>query len=158
MEQDNMTASIEIRAVRPEDSDAWVRMRRELWPSEPDDHEQEARRFFSDRRTNPLEVLLAFYPSGKAIGFLELSIRSYAEGCTTDRVAYIEGWFVDGRARRTGAGAALVKAAEAWARTMGCTEIASDAEIANETSIRAHTALGFAETGRMVCFRKALTS
>jgi aminoglycoside 6'-N-acetyltransferase I len=39
-----------------------------------------------------------------------------------------------------------------WARQRGLNELASDAEIANEESIRAHRALGFRETFRLVHF------
>jgi hypothetical protein len=42
-------------------------------------------------------------------------------------VAYLEGWYVDRDVRRHGIGAALVHAAEAWARERGYRELASDA-------------------------------
>ena len=37
-------------------------------------------------------------------------------------------------------------------------EIASDAEIENEISIRAHKAIGYDEEVRIVCFRKGLSN
>ena len=43
-----------------------------------------------------------------------------------------------------------------WARARGCHELASDALIDNETSQRAHAALGFRETERVVYFVKKL--
>jgi aminoglycoside 6'-N-acetyltransferase I len=90
------------------------------------------------------------------LGFAEVSIRAYAEGCRTDRVGYLEGWFVEPEARRRGIGRQLVAAAEAWARSQGCVEFASDAEEQNELSAAAHRALGFAEVGLIRCFRKDL--
>ena len=69
----------------------------------------------------------------------------------------LEGWFVDAAHRRSGVGAALVRAAEAWGRAQGCTEFASDADPANAVSIDAHLALGFEDTGLVRCFRKSLT-
>jgi len=132
-------------------------MRQTLWPSAPGEHADEiARFFFGSDRDNPAEVFIACDDSGAAIGFAEVSIRPYAEGCYSGRVAYLEGWFVEPAARRKGAGAALVKAAEEWGRTEGCTELASDAEIENDASTSAHRALGFAVTGRNICFRKDL--
>jgi aminoglycoside 6'-N-acetyltransferase I len=88
-------------------------------------------------------------------GFLELSVRNYAEGCTGP-TPYIESWFVDEDLRRSGAGRALMDAAEQWAREHGYSEIASDALLDNETSHAAHQALGFEEVERSVHFRKAL--
>ena len=46
--------------------------------------------------------------------------------------------------------------AERWARALGYSELASDAEIDNTVSIAAHRALGFEETDRIVCFLKKL--
>lgn len=104
----------------------------------------------------PLQVLLAVDSSGAAVGFAELSIRAYAEGCSSDRVAYLEGWYVVPDARRRGVGGALVRAAEQWASAQGCTEFGSDAELENTVSAAAHRALGFDEVVRIRCFRKAL--
>jgi aminoglycoside 6'-N-acetyltransferase I len=93
---------------------------------------------------------------GRLGGFIEVGQRNYAEGCASSPVAYIEGWYIDADLRRQGLGAALVRAAERWARGRGLTEIASDAETDNEVSIKAHKALGYAEEARVVCFRKDL--
>jgi len=102
-------------------------------------------------------VLLAFDETGAAVGFAELSIRSYAEHCETDRVAYLEGWYVEPGVRRKGVGRALVDAAEGWAIKQGCTEFGSDAVLENELSAAAHHALGFEETVRLRCFKKVLS-
>ena len=101
-------------------------------------------------------MLIARDGTGRAVGFAELSIRPYAEGCDTDRVAYLEGLFVVPDARGTGVGRALVDATEAWGRAQGCTELASDTEHDNTASTAAHLALGFADVGLVRCFRKAL--
>ena len=132
-------------------------MRQALWPSEAGEHAREIARYF-DRGGTPqlLEVLLAFGEKREAVGFVELSIRPYAEGCTTDRVAFVEGWYVEPSERRRGFGAALIRAAEDWARSQGCVELGSDAEVENVESAAAHRALGFAETGIVRCFRKEL--
>ena len=53
-------------------------------------------------------------------------------------------------------GTASTAAAESWARTLGLTEMASDADLANAVSIGAHRALGYTEAERIVCFRKEL--
>ncbi|HEX8851962.1 MAG TPA: GNAT family N-acetyltransferase, partial [Pyrinomonadaceae bacterium] len=101
---------------------------------------------------------VAIEDEGRAlvVGFAELSVRSYAEGCDSGRVAYLEGWFVESTHRGRGVGRALVAAAEDWGRTLGCTEFASDTELDNRSSAAAHVALGFEEVDRIICFRKTL--
>jgi aminoglycoside 6'-N-acetyltransferase I len=151
-----MSSTLVIRPVEPADASVWERMRQSLWPDESGGHAREIAQYFAHPRTNPLEVLLACLGSGVAIGFVELSIRPYAEGCTTDRVAFVEGWYVEPQHRGRGVGAALMRAAEEWARAMTCTELASGTQLENDASIAAHKALGFEEVERQVCFRKSL--
>jgi aminoglycoside 6'-N-acetyltransferase I len=130
-------------------------MRRALWPGE-EALGEEARRLLSGAAKEPAAVLLAVDGSGAAVGMIELSIRAYAEGCHSEGVAYVEGWYVEPAARGRGVGRALMRAAEDWGRAQGCEEIASDAEIENEASARAHAALGFEDAGVIRCFRKEL--
>jgi len=131
-------------------------MREALWPDGTGSHAQEVQDFLGGRLKMPLEVLLAVDEEGTPLGFVELSIRSYAEDCVTDRVAYLEGWYVVPEARRRGVGAALVRAAEDWGRAQGCSEFASDALLGNDVSAAAHHALGFEEPVQIRCFKKNL--
>jgi aminoglycoside 6'-N-acetyltransferase I len=132
-------------------------MRRALWPLEDaEELHDDVDRFFSGASKEPAAVLLAVDEAGTAVGMIELSIRAYAEGCRTEGVAYVEGWYVDPPARGRGVGRALMRAAEDWGRAQGCRELASDAEIENEASARAHRAIGFEEAGVIRCFRKEL--
>ena len=101
-------------------------------------------------------MLLAVDEERGAVGFVELSLRPYAEGCETSPVAYVEGWFSDETVRRQGVGRLLIEAAEQWAREQGCTELASDTKVENEVAEAAHRSLGFEETNRMICYRKRL--
>jgi aminoglycoside 6'-N-acetyltransferase I len=143
-----------VRPATPADAGEWLRMREALWPEGKADHHPEIERYFQLRE--PLEVLLAIDDRGQAVGFAELSIRTYAEDCVTDHIAYLEGWYVDPHARRQGVGRALVAGAEEWARAQGCTEFASDALLDNDVSAAAHAALGFEETVQLRCFKKVL--
>ena len=145
-----------VRPVEPRDIAEWVRMRTALWPADLEAHRASADRFFAGHRHEPAEVLLAFGDEGRAIGFVELSIRNIVDSCTSNRVAYLEGWYVDPSLRRRGVGAALIAGAERWALQQGCTEFGSDSLIGNDVSERAHRALGFEETCRVVNFRKDL--
>jgi GNAT superfamily N-acetyltransferase len=145
-----------IRSATAGDAAAWLRMREALWPDDQGSHAGEVQQFFAGTLREPVAVLLGFDTDGAAVGFAELSIRNVAEDCVTDRVAFLEGWYVDAHARRRGVGRALVAAAEQWALAQGCVEFASDALIDNEVSLAAHLALGFEETERIRCFKKVL--
>ncbi len=148
---------IQVRSAKPDDASDWLRMREALWPEDrAGTHAGEIEQFFAGALNMPLEVLLAADEANHVVGFAELSIRNYAEDCVTDRVAYLEGWYVAPEWRRRGVGKALVEAAEAWARAQGCTEFGSDALLDNATSAAAHKALGFEETVQIRCFRKQL--
>jgi aminoglycoside 6'-N-acetyltransferase I len=145
-----------IESATPADRNVWIAIREELWPDSRDTHAAEVDRYFSGRAREPLAVLIARSDDQRALGFVELSIRPYAEGCRTDRVAFLEGWFVRPDARRQGVGRALMAASEEWARSQGCSEFASDAEADNEASLAAHLALGFRDEGLIRCFSKKL--
>lgn len=145
-----------IRPLELRDRKAWAEMRAALWPEEDaDELAHETVRHFAGL---PIEemVLVAEEVSGRLIGFLELGLRAYAEGCRSSPVPHIEAWYVTAEARHTGVGRALVDAAENWARLRGFQEIASDALLDNDASHAAHQALGFEEVERIVCYRKPL--
>lgn len=149
--------SIAVRPIDRRDAAAWLAMRIALWPVEDtaEGHAREVDRFLAGELTMPLAVLVAEI-DGQITGFVELFIRNYAEDCVTDRVAYLEGWYVVPERRRQGVGRALIAASEDWARAQGCTEFGSDAVLDNVDSARAHEALGFTETVQIRCFRKSL--
>ena len=135
-------------------------MRTALWPDDPNgEHAAEIDAFLTGEgwgRPVLSAVFVAELEGGRVVGFLELSVREYAEGCA-GATPYVEGWYVDEAARGRGIGAALVRAAEEWAKAHGYSELASDALLDNDVSLQAHTALGFEEVERSVHFRKALT-
>lgn len=143
-----------IRPLETSDIPRWVELRAELWPDQPlDDLETEGRA--SIAAEPPLVVFVAEAEGGLA-GFLELSLRSYAEGCESSPVPYVEGWYVAADRRRQGVGGALMRAAEEWSRQRGYTEMGSDALVTNRLSREAHAGLGFQEVEEIVVFRKAL--
>lgn len=155
---------MQVRAVRPGDSGEWLRMRRILWPpEESEDHAAEIARYFrgdtliSCPGGGAAAVLVADRGDGRLGGFLEAGVRPFAEPCESRPVGYIEGWFVDEDLRRTGVGATLVRAAEEWARGVGCAEMASDCDPQNAVSLAAHLALGYEEGGRAVHLKRRLT-
>ena len=105
----------------------------------------------------PLTIFVAEANDGRLVGFLEVDLRSHADGCNPSRpVGYIEGWYVTEDHRQCGVGRRLLAKAEDWARIHSCVEMASDALIDNERSQRAHEALGYEVVDRCVHYRKRL--
>jgi aminoglycoside 6'-N-acetyltransferase I len=144
-----------VRPLREGDLEGWLTLRMHLWDQvSEDDHKAEMMDIFE--HTDSQFVAIAELGTGQQVGFLEASIRPFVEDCHTDHVGYLEGWFVEPDYRTMGIGGQLVRAAEAWARKKGCTEMASDAEVGNDLSLEAHKRLGYDETSRLVHLRKDL--
>ena len=144
-----------VRRVGPDDNAEWKRMRDVLWPGlTPMTHEADMAEFHRDATTQAAFVVDR--ENGLLGGFLEAGTRRSADGCETSPVGYIEGWYVDPDLRQAGWGRGAVMAAEAWARSCGYAEIASDCLLDNEVSRKAHIALGYEETERLIHFRKSL--
>ena len=152
--------NITVRVARPADREQLARLRETLWPeSSADEHGKELLQILEGKGlgTMPLIELVATDPGGTLVGFLEVGLRSHADGCDLSHaVGYIEGWYVAKSHRKRGIGRKLVLAAEDWARGQGCVEMASDALLENDLSQRAHEALGYTVVDRCVRFRKAL--
>jgi aminoglycoside 6'-N-acetyltransferase I len=130
-------------------------MRRTLWDDCPVEEQEREMEEYLREPVN--RVFLAERPEGGLCGFLEAAIHPWAVGCEQRPVGYIEGWYVDADMQRQGVGRALVEAAEAWARSQGCLQMASDTQIENLVSQQAHRALGYEETYRLVFYKKELT-
>jgi len=147
---------MKVRKAVVNDRVEWARMRNELWPGTIDEHLEEIDRFFFRRAESMEEVFVLDREFGRLGGFIELRIRNYAEGSTAEKIPYLEGWFIDEDLRNQGHGKELISIAETWARENNFSELASDTEITNLTSIAVHQSLGFEEVERIVCFLKKL--
>jgi len=144
-----------VRPLRENDIGEWFRLRKMLW-DESSEAEHKAEMMDIYEHTETQLVLVAEVGDDLLGGFLEASIRPFVEDCHSDHVGYLEGWFVEEKYRRYGIGRQLVSEAEKWAKRKGATEMASDAEIGNEMSLKAHQNLGYQETSRLVHLRKDL--
>ena len=109
-----MADSAHIRRAQASDREALVEMRVALWPessSEEQRAEVDAWLGHDAGSTLPLTILVAEDSSGAVTGFLEVGLRSHAEGCDTAHpVGYVEGWFVCEAWRGHGLGRELMRA------------------------------------------------
>lgn len=145
-----------IRIATIADIEAWAGLRAELWTDTS-----------REEHLDEIAAMLAG-PGGSCIGFLEedgSGLRAFAEaalrhdhvnGCETTPVAFLEGVFVRAEHRGRGIGSRLVRAVRSWARESGCSELGSDADLANTASHAFHAAAGFEETQRVVFYRLRL--
>ncbi len=146
---------MKIRKATRADASAWSVLRTELWPNTYDSHRAEINEYFNGQAIDIACVYLLDI-DGQVAGFIELNIRNFAEGSRRARVPYVEAWVVASAYRGKGYGKALMQFAQNWAQDQGYSELASDTELGNESSIAIHKHLGFNQTEQLVCFIKQL--
>ena len=97
----------------------WLAMRRTLWPEMTEEENlRETEAMLAD--DSRFFVRIALDAKDRATGFAEASLRrDYVNGCATSPVVFLEGIYVELRARRRGVARALVDAVEGWGREMG---------------------------------------
>lgn len=146
---------IAIVQTGPEHLDGWAALRHALWDDlSAGEHRAEA----EEQLSEPERLLnLVALAGDKVVGFAEAALRrDYVNGCETSPVVFLEGIYVDAEARGQGVARQLCDAIAAWGRGRGCSEFASDALADDVDSHAFHRAAGFAETERVVYFRREL--
>lgn len=151
---------VSVRQAVPADLGEVAAMCRSLWPEvSVSEHAQDFAPLLAGKAPGnlPAIVLVAQDPAGRLVGFIYAGLRSHADGCDPSHaVGYVEGWYVEPSSRCRHVGAQLVSAAEEWARSQGCREMASDTWVDNVESQLVHEALGFEVVDRCVHYRKRL--
>jgi N-acetylglutamate synthase-like GNAT family acetyltransferase len=104
-------------------------------------------------RSNDAACFLAETQQEGVIGWLHVSVIPLLE---VERRAEINGLVVDERARSKGAGAFLVKAAEAWARKMRCTGVSVRSNVLRERAHSFYLREGYEHYKTQKAFRKSL--
>jgi aminoglycoside 6'-N-acetyltransferase I len=149
-----------IRLATPADSHRIGELAHALWPDgSVADHAEHAAAITRGEPASTLPlVMFVAIDGGTVVGFIEVGLRSHADGCDPTRpVGFIEGWYVEPRVQRRAVGRGLMVAAEAWSREQGANELGSDTWLDHEGSQRAHEALGFEVVDRCVHYRKSLS-
>src|SRR5690348_6206545 len=141
---------LSVRKMESADRALWAKMRARLWPEET-----------AEQHSSAIDTVIAgddgwgFVAETAAhvpVGFAELAIRKYANGCESAPVAFLEGIWTDPAFRRRGIGARLIKHIESFLIARGFGEIGSDTPIENKDSQAAHRAWGFSEPNGLCTF------
>lgn len=148
---------VSVRIGTIDDVEDWAQLRVALWPRHPlDDHRADIIGTFLPGNGQAV-AFIARNETHEAVGFAEAALRhDYVNGCSSSPVLFLEGIYVRPIARRRGVARALCSAVADWGTGLGCSEFASDTALDNVASQTLHAALGFAETQRVVFFRKLL--
>lgn len=130
-----------------------ARMACRMWAHNPEELAAE----FEALTASPEAACFLALANNMPVGFAQCQLRhDYVEGTSTSPVGYLEGVWVDPAYQRQGTARMLLCACEAWARSVGCSEFASDCELDNRDSLAFHLAVGFEEVNRTICFAKKL--
>lgn len=134
---------------------AWLPLRLALWPEgEAAGHRAEMLQQLAEPAR---QAQWLGWAGETAVGLAEASLRhEYVNGTEGAPVLFLEGLYVAPGWRRQGLARRLVDTVAAWGVAQGCREFASDTPLDNLVSQRLHLALGFAETERVVYFRRLL--
>lgn len=129
-----------------------------MWDSHtPEELEDEFLEIMQDKECVKEAQFFLKYENGEPVGFAQCQLRrDYVEGTETTPVGYLEGIFVKESFRHKGYAKELLQECEAWARSKGCMEFASDCELGNIASLSFHLNVGFEEANRIICFTKKL--
>ncbi len=147
-------STVKIEESNQNNLEALARLMFEMWPQSSYKEElQDCQRILRAQD----ETCYLLKDQNSYVAFIYLKMRQdFVEGSKSSPVAYIEGIYVCPTHRKLGLASRLVNKAEQWAHSMGSSQLASDAEINNESSIAFHKNAGFREANRVVCLIKDL--
>src|ERR1700674_1093381 len=110
-----------VRKMTAFDRAAWAEMRSSLWPEHSaSDHADDIEELI---RAEDAWSFIAGTAYGAHVGFAEVAIHKYANGCETRPVPFLEGIWVKAEFRRQGVGTRLIRHVEAFVAERGFREI-----------------------------------
>lgn len=143
-----------IKKATITDSRAVAELANLLWP-----HHQVAEldEEFKQLISSENAACFIYYEDIIPVGFAQCELRNdYVEGTKSSPVGYLEGIYVRSEYRMKGIAKELLVYSEQWAKSLGCSEFASDCELDNTQSFKFHLNTGFKEANRIICFTKKI--
>ena len=140
-----------IRVARTYDAQAIAELGEQL--GYPATRQQIATRLAGIEAEASSRVLVAEDDGGRVVGWLHIAARAQL---TEESCAEVLGLVVDESARGAGVGAALLDAAEAWARTAGCAHLRVRSRVERERAHRFYQRAGFARVKTQAVLAKPL--
>jgi len=140
-----------IKLLEEKDLQVWSKMCADVYP------DTKACEMLSEYKEARFPNEYGYFLDEKLVGFVSLSLRNdYVEGTESNPVCYIEGIYVNSEFRDRGISRELIEFAKDWGKERGCCEMASDCLLDNTSSLAFHTAVGFKEANRIICFTMKL--
>ena len=140
-----------VRPMTPRDAEAVARLSGQLgYPSAADDVE---RRFRPLAEDSDVVLLVAEDGDGRVVGWIHVGGRRFLG---SDTFAQIDGLVVEASARRRGAGRALVRAAEEWARGRGYSVLRLNSNVQRTEARPFYERMGYEVIKSQWAFRKTL--
>jgi len=140
-----------IRAARTYDAEAIAELGAQL--GYPATRQQIASRLAGIEAEPASRVFVAENGDGRVVGWLHVAARAQL---TEESCAEVLGLVVDESARGGGIGAALLHAAEEWARSAGCAHVRVRSRVERERAHRFYQRAGFARVKTQAVLAKPL--
>jgi N-acetylglutamate synthase-like GNAT family acetyltransferase len=145
------TAKVEIRKARLADARAIAELSGQL--GYPATEKEMAQRLSKLLRMRLNLILIAETAAHQTIGWLHVSVTPLLE---VPLRAEVNGLVVDENQRSRSAGAALLKAAERWARVQGCQSMSLRSNVIRERAHEFYSRHGYEHYKTQKSFRKTL--
>jgi aminoglycoside 6'-N-acetyltransferase I len=130
-----------------------------LWHEDDYDSIEDLQAQFADIINDKNSAVFLCRDGGADVGFAQFALRfDYVEGTHKRPVGYLEGVYVREQYRKRGIARHFIQLGELWAHKKGCSQLASDCELANTDSLKFHLKSGFSEANRVICFVKDITT
>ena len=147
-----------IKKISACDYEALATLRHKSWPQDSISahHKDIMALFAKDRPLYARRDGFIAYDDRHAVGFIELSLRPYVNGCLKSPVGFIEGLYCAPDYDKEALSLSFISKATTWAKDNGARELATDTYLENTIAQQDHQRWGFQATEKIVYFRKKL--